>query len=98
MNKYGQNTIKLFYDQATMDRFLGSEQAKYWAQKGHPFKVLSREECKKRLPFINGKRVFIKYKKGLIIVQPLVPLQTESPIFHLDHKTSSFKESLSLSV
>ena len=53
--KSASNTLKLFHDQEIMDRFVQSSQAKFWSDKGHPFKVLSPEECFRRVPLLSSK-------------------------------------------
>ena len=50
----GANTVKLYYDQEKLDKFLGSPMAKFWAEKGYPYKTLSPDESRLILPHLKS--------------------------------------------
>ena len=47
--KTAVETLRLFTCQKEMEAFLDSEQARFWAEAGHPFNPLTAEECRCQL-------------------------------------------------
>ena len=52
------NTLKLYYDQAKVDKFMASGQAKFWKDSGHSPKVLSPIDCRIVSPHLKSRRQF----------------------------------------
>lgn len=52
MNQTAKETLKLYHDKEELEDFLNSDQAKFWADKGFPFKSLSVEECLELEPLL----------------------------------------------
>ena len=67
----GQNTLHLHHDQAMLDNYLASGRAKYWAEKGHPFKVLDPENCREKIPILKGIFAFRILAKGFLMMPML---------------------------
>ena len=49
------NTLKLYYDQAKVDKFMASGQAKFWKDSGHSPKVLSPIDCRLVSPHLKSR-------------------------------------------